>query len=409
MSKYENKDIEKLLSEMPQIKDQQTFDHYYDKIAEQLDENVPKRHKKPVWMPLLATAAGLFLAFIVGMQFFGSGSQMEDASTFDANMGQSTTEEREGSEVEKNTDDDANNFSSMDEAEHFNEDTAEDSGMESEITDVNLESKALYVDEDEANQFVTLYIPDHQLEYLVPVTVPNPTNQPYESIDYITEIFDQMDEFQSSLYEPIQYIGDHEDGQPIIEIDNDVTDEYVGGSSAENLLITGILSFFDQFGIDLVRFQSDQNETAMLSHFGEFDQLEVPEREPEIYRLKEVDEDRQSYLVPEQIEPSYTFEEALEMMKEGNETLDIKSTIYEDLELVINELDQQTVSIELDPSEPLEPSEDLLTMIEAILFTAKSYGYQYVEFDTEDSIDHLNQYLLNGSTEVPDYINPLTR
>lgn len=113
-----------------------------------------------------------------------------------------------------------------------------------------------------------------------------------------------------------------------------------------------------------------------------------------------------SFLVPSK-QTYNTIEEALSAMKHGVESKSLSPTILNDVEIKDIVKNNGTLTIEFQKSLETSSPKSALIMLEAILLTAKEFGYEYVQFEgmNDEKIGYLD---LSKPVEVPYSPNPIT-
>jgi hypothetical protein len=93
-------------------------------------------------------------------------------------------------------------------------------------------------------------------------------------------------------------------------------------------------------------------------------------------------------------------------MKKAQKPLNIYPTIPEDIQFRLTTLDDQ-LFITPDNDQVFQDEQRALIMIEAILMTAKSFGYEFVTFNHVSTIDQIGPYQFSEPIEVPEAVNPV--
>jgi len=93
-------------------------------------------------------------------------------------------------------------------------------------------------------------------------------------------------------------------------------------------------------------------------------------------------------------------------MKEEDTAFHLTNTIPEEINFRITE-DEKELVLEYTGKAILENNEKYSVMIDAILMTAKSYGFESVRFDNI-KIVRIGNYILEQPIKVPEGVNPYT-
>ncbi|PKR78881.1 hypothetical protein CEY16_03755 [Halalkalibacillus sediminis] len=415
MSHKSEKDIEKLLSEMPDIKDDQSFDTYYQNVANQVD-NKPKKNrpKRGFYFPALVTAAVLLLSFMVAMPFLSQDEAGDEMSTNEASMEDSDMESAESSEGSE----DSREFSTAeDESSELNEVPSEESGEEEfmdsakqvmtieELNEMGLTTRVIQEDiARNQEDWISFYAMDGQANYLVPLTyVSDGEGKEAEFNNAQTKI--EVDGLFTNIFQYAEYIGQNSENEPLIEV-NDEEMRQVGGSALETGLIDSIHAFYGDLGYEQVSYQNKEGNTPSFSNYGEFTNLPISVRENYSYLLYEPEDTDTSLLLPVPADDQ-SVEVALEEMKNDNEDFSLYATIPNEFNFVVQNSDEEVLEIGINDEFSFESTNEHMVLIEAILLTAKSYGYEAVVFSVQQGVKEVGPYQMNQPIKVPEYINPM--
>ncbi|MBR7553283.1 hypothetical protein ACFFJI_07685 [Allobacillus sp. GCM10007491] len=408
MSKFDEKDIEKLLGHMPEIKDEQSSDYYYKNIDEELLYKQTKRRskKKTKLYPVLASVAALFLVMQlsakylpIGAPTFDEGSDAE-LSEFNSNtdMKQYANDEQAESSVEPQ------GGESMESAEINQEDSTEES-KDASFT------RVVHANDETNENLVTYFFPDEQLQLLIPVTFEHQGSDPYEAFNYAQKVIPDDFPINDNLYEYLSFKEIDSSGMPVIQIDVDrFQKEYPGGSTIEILLLQTINAYFAELNEDTIKLVNTNGENVSLSHSGEIDQpleVESTEKQPfKIIYLTEIDEPYyvQSPDFSGESTESISIEDAFQRMKREDEYTEATSSIPSDWEIHVDNQTEGRLYLTIE-NVAEETEQSRIIAIETMLLTAKSFGFNEVVFSM-DGIEHIGGYPIGEPIQVPAYVNP---
>ncbi|MBB6455277.1 hypothetical protein HNQ94_003777 [Salirhabdus euzebyi] len=392
---YNDEKIKSLLKQMPQVEDHQDADDLFHKISLQLsNEKSVKKERRIGWIiPSMATAvAAIIFMFIVG-PFSSPNDNYELMSDSALDTGQPesmsglTSEEAELLPPEN--------------TEEHGIATVEESSMHS--------SRAVYKENSQLDYF-TLYVTDKSnIEYLIPLAFP------YSNPDDIEHILNNVHDYihpehwgiDATLYDNISFslLPDHK--QVVVTVGDTFIE--VAGSSRESALIDALHNTFRPLGYETIDFNQTNNTKVNFSHIGSVDIDPIPATGSNYsYKLYQKNEETPIWLVPVPVEET-NVEEAiwnLQVLQDNEQLLRPsipKEVVIEDIQTIGNE----GVHITFAESTNVYNSQELTYMIDAILMTIKSYGYQYVQFLNGDDAQ-IGPYHLLEKIKVPDTVNDIT-
>lgn len=123
------------------------------------------------------------------------------------------------------------------------------------------------------------------------------------------------------------------------------------------------------------------------------------------YKLYKNDDIKKEFLIPVKVEGVISFEDALRVMKENGIEKSIISTIPANITFTVSESDD-IVKLTIRDNEENINKNQYQIMIEAILMTAKSYGYHAVKFNNIELVQ-IGPYYLAEPVRVPIAVNPI--
>lgn len=368
-----DEEIEQLLKAMPKIKDVQKKDVLYRKVMQSI--NHEEKKKRIFVTPKLVVACALILIAIISFSFLKNNeisinpyNQMKEEA-FDDNSVKN--------ELDKNSDQ-----------------------MENQIllTSV-LEKMSVYKDDLLENERVFVYgIPDQQFQNVIPITIVSKVSQDQSWLDRYNQIMKLLQEEEWGLFDYYPYEGN------VSKIDNSTlkfavnkTHSYGNSSAQETTFFTSLMENFRGQGFKKIELYTENSPGIDFSNTGTIDQIEIRNINKNGYFLYYTDKGYQ-FLVP--YRNTYnTIEEALTAMKSDIETHHLYSSIPKHVSFSQKDSGNLLTIQFTDPS-LIEENSESMKMIEAILLTAKDFGYEQVQF-TNTGLTTLGEFNLSQPIDVP--------
>jgi hypothetical protein len=373
-STWTDDELKNLLRNLPTITDKRTPDEIYRKV--QLKQERKKR--KLNWIPLATAAVALFLLSILGASWI---KESNNSSSSESSSDQSI------SDIYRSNKEDNTEQSKIQEENHVASE-AKDSSNQEMTSDVQL--APVYSYDDESESLVTVALPDKRnVNYTVPITL-------------IVDKFADKDRGEE-MVDAIKTINEDMLGLSEFRLDARITSgessKTVNIDFPENsLLLTNDTMFFQLIhaslkfqDIERITYTTDGKEGATFSHGGYLTEEMIDKQENRTYYLYQYNQTTPAWLVPS-TENYNTITEALEAAKNVQSGDGIYPSISDQVSWIdINE-DNETLSIIFDDRNGLTDSDVTLRALEAILFTAKDFGYRAVKFENTgiDAVGPLN-------------------
>lgn len=365
MKRYDDDDIRQLFSQLPDIEDDKSFDHYFDNIEKRIKQKRTRKSQRPVWLPIVTTAAVICLFFIILLQFVNQPindeardyNELTNGGSIYESYDQETVTSQENHEDIKEETDNIRNDEEVEETE-------------------TLELYAIPNKEDfiESANYVTYYVPNNELTAIVPVTVLATESNHFNELNIVNSKIDEDLALNSEIFNYVKFIGN--DGMnPIVEID-DHSFNQISGSTLEMMLIHSIVNFFNDFNIEEIIVQNKEGNPVQLSHIGEINNIKQDTQY--YYRLFKPNDSEQYYAMEDASHLSFL--SAIDMMRQSDSNLDLYQSISDNINLSFLE-EKQHVTVQL---ESIGETEEVLTAIEALILTAKSFGYKQIFFENLD-------------------------
>lgn len=380
----EHKIIERL-QQLPMIKDRLSKEDIYQRASQQIQQPSPTKWPQRL-IPILSSVAVIALLIVIIPTMF-------------INTNQQTSDQAKDM-VFESSQSDHNGLSIASDAESgTSEESLKDQAIEYSLN--TLQHVVLDLADDQA--LVYGAVPDQQAQYLIPIS-----QIVLEDHDYNEAIQSLYDQFQTQIWQDainvvqgIQFEMNVDERQVIVHVPDDFS---LGDGSAIPSLFEDILAFmFTPYGIDQAIFRSDAGIGVELGPYGLITEMNLVMPVAN-YKRYEVEAFNQTFLIPiPQDEAS--LEEALHDLKIRDEAFDVYETIPEEIEFTVSTTEDQVI-VEFEPFKEPYFEQELMLMIESILLTAKSYGYESVSF-RQLMVDQIGPYQLTEPIHVPLAANPI--
>jgi hypothetical protein len=399
-SQLSDKQLEEILGRMPKIKDHRDPRDIYQNIA----QRVEKRRTHAWLIPSLAAAAVLFLAFILfpGMTDWNqSTSGSYDKSSSDSK----TANEMDTASMEKGELESAPkeaNKMMMDRSDILNnQDKKSEAFMEA---NPYAGLSALYEAEsvEGISQEITYAIPDQNAQVLVPVTVTVPVvDQPW--IDSFTETMAKLEEDEWGLtdFYPINAKWAYNEASKTLNMDVEEDHQYSDGSVLNTMLLEAMAQNLAGQEVEKLTFSTNGKKGIDLGNYGILFEQKIPvaAKEGRAFMQLSLKEAERPYLVPT-IERFDTFEQAIGQMRFNSAELNLKASLPENFKPERIDFEKDKAVIKLNLLNQPALTEDFLFAIEAILLTAKDFGYKAVQIENSGTAQ-LGPFNLNEPIPVP--------
>ncbi|KGX83614.1 GerMN domain-containing protein [Pontibacillus marinus] len=449
---YTEDDLQNLLQKMPEVEDSQTPDELYNKISSRLNSAKPDKtpfYKQP-WVVTTISAAAVLLFLITTMSWLfdgtyntaNDGAESKDSSS-EANM--ERFQEESESSASEGGDNSANGDSagSQDQGKTFDskaDDGAQQNGDQNN-KDANINSIAPS-EGDESNstessegnitseenkkqeigghskleqsyvfpkrphdKFATIALMGTNSDVVIPITIIAPpnwgsVNEVYNSIARSVK----ADEWGIQEYAFKDVTFNLKKDQNLVEANFPKSYSLPQEEIKEQNLLYALKEMFRPHGIQKIQLQRDGNAGVNFPNMGVKKEIQIEALSGRAYMLYQNGENRPGFLAPVSIKDQ-TIANALNHMKKGLPAKNVKPVIPQNATFKSIKGQGETLQITLtnDSSFGDKP----LAMIEAILLTAKSYGYKEVKFNNAPQQEYgYGAYNLNEAIQVPDLLNP---
>lgn len=383
-NKKSDRNIEALLSQLPKIQDKRKKEEIYTRLL----EPPPIQKRKNKWTPVLVSVATLcLLAIISSTYFFQENSTSTTEQAQDKATQQLVNSAENSEEAETITEQDV----ALNEASRTNNEKGE-SLQSQDVTSASL----LYETELEDSDYVTIGIPTKDVQYVVPLTFVYSDTMDY--LDTFNEIANSVNEEDYGLddYFPLQAEISFIEDQKVIGVNVSADHTYV---NADQIFQNVLEESFRYQNITEVQLETEGESGVEFAHIGDIEEIKVTLYPQRAMYVATFSDSATSLFVPS--ERSFeTFSEALEAMKEGTSFEGIQASIPKNVVFESVENDEKNVIVTFSEETILANNAQYEQAIEAILLTARDFGFESVSFQnsTIETIGAINMY---ESVEVP--------
>jgi cytoskeletal protein RodZ len=383
--KLNDRQVEELLKELPKLEDGRQPEEIYRNVA----ANLRKRRQRSWFMPALASAAAAALFFILSP---GLGLQQEQTARQESSMDHAGTSTEMKDESATHTGDDS----------QMNASLSTDAEPAKEIGISSIQPTAVYKQDLETYEALTYAIPDANAQIAVPVTVLVEKAGKKNWFEQFEETMPKLTEEEWGLmdYYPLNAEISYDQASKTVNVDVAEGHPYGFGSAAETWFLKVLEDSLPHDKVQRVSFSTEGRKGIELGNTGEKFELPLPQPEGHAYLFYYRDEGEESipYMVPAN-ESFHTFSEALEAMAVNREELGLKASLPENfaIEGALVEENGSVLHLEFPPGPFFE--ESFMYSLEAIMLTAKSFGYEALKIDNADG--EIGPFNLNESLELP--------
>lgn len=392
-SKWDEKTIESHLRKMPKIEDKQSKEALFAQIQDKLQENNVKVRKKKSWMiPAVASAAVLFLLFLIIPPFMNDqniaidGTETEDDVGIQMEINEYPVEDTDKLETDE--------FMGIQTTEEASEDHYFGAAQTGDALQF-------------AEEIITIGVVAHYPtgEVVIPITVLAVGETKLDKFMNVKDMF-SGERWGINSFPPIQI-------NSIKKENNTVLIDVPAGSleslsSSEGIIYRLALEeTFSFLGFNKIKFSSDQQSGVIWGKedFIEEIPLQLPNRG---YFLFESQTGHQFLVTGRSVSAPViehsSFEEILQHMQQSNENQGYKAAIPEEVVIKDIEIIGEVATITFDPTTISNDHSKNLIMIEAIMFAAKDFGINFIQFEGLNYIE-IGPYMVQHLIEIPKYPN----
>ncbi|PLR84585.1 negative regulator of sigma-X activity [Bacillus canaveralius] len=382
-SEWSDERIEKLLGQMPKLTDHRNPQDIHQNIAGKLG-----KRKRQAWlMPGLATAAALILFFILAPELLDWRSSPARDTNLESAERQNEGRQENKIALESNSRADKAEKNSQQEStadiqtnpEENNQNTFAAKG--SDALSPLPERTAVYEDDLNGQELLTYALPADGGNNIVPISVLVANEEKKPWLDLYKKTAGQLMEETWGLdeYYPLKAELSMDETKRELTI-NFAADSQYGQGSRSEITIPEVLEQNFAGKVDTVILKTAGEPGLMLGNNGPLNEINLASAQStgdHGYFFLNQDGRAQPLLVPSSKEYNTIDEAFIAMQKQSTEGNLIPS-IPSHFEITPGEKNAKLLSVELKGSENNENAADLVYTVEAILLTAKDFGYEAV-------------------------------
>ncbi|RYG73635.1 hypothetical protein EU245_05920 [Lentibacillus lipolyticus] len=386
--------LKEALSQMPKIHDHQDKDVLFQRISSKRRQVQGRQKKKRVAiMPVLASVMALGLVLILVPLILNEGVLQQNAGEEKANHAldrAKTSKEESGSRE-------------TDQESGMSKDSAEKEITGETYSQLDKVPESLVIhSKDTERPIVHGAVADLQRQYVIPLTLVVPAA--VDKNDFLNKLgqYVQEDRWGTSNYvfnntsfqldeTNQQVVADFPDTFPIAE----------QGSNGPYMLERLLTSMFRPYQVEKVVF----TEKITIGKIGTVKELPLRHRKM-VYKSYQSDEGNRSFLIEVPMNEQADFTAAITEMKKDEKGFHVSGTVPEAADLSVT-VEGEELRISFDTEEPVPHGQELVTMIDAILMTAKNFGYEQVFFPNAGQ-EQAGPYDLTKPINVPRGANPIS-
>ncbi|WP_174734050.1 negative regulator of sigma-X activity [Mesobacillus harenae] len=389
-SELSDKQLEEMLRQMPKIKDQRDPRDIYQNIASKVEKK-----KRAVWLfPGLAASAAALLFIILAPTLLDWNFSMQESSEQNSSAYDTSENDQSANTILADTD-------KADSASMF-----EAAGQEEEITslaeakEANLGVTAVYEEDLNGSQVLTYAIPDPNALVTIPVSVVVPEDKTKSDFDQYKDTMDSLREEEWGLadFYPLNAELSFDPSIKTVKADLPKDHQYGIGSANEIMFFSAMEKTFENLNVEKINLYTDGNDGAIFGNFGEIKEISIKDPGNQAYFFYYLPDSSVPYLVPF-TENFKTIDAAYDQMTKDHETSGLRASIPAGIKVhELSGVEGATLQITL--KEGTELTENMLHSFEAMLLTAKSFGFQAVKVVGAET-DTLGPFNLNEEIKLP--------
>jgi hypothetical protein len=390
-SEWSDKQLEDLLRQMPKIQD--------DRDPRDIYRNLPvKKRKTKQWLlPSIATVTAFLLLFILvprvmdGTYLLDNAS--EEESSEDKNL--SFAENNNDSSIALKKEDTSLKKSSILDTEKT--ENKELMGTESSI------KTAIYEDEVGNGKVLTYWIPDPQGQILIPVSTLVSDSKDQSWLPLYTETMANLTETVWGLsdFYPLDVTLKLDEKSDTLMVDVPTNHQYGQGSAAEmnfiQVLQKDITS--NSSNLNKIKFSTNGVPGIELGNYGRMEKLDLVQEKNQAFFIYYSEGNDFPFLAPS----SETYQDittALAAMKNDQPVLGLKKSIPSSLLIQNVSIKGKTLAVTIKDNSSLQDDQLTLASYEALLLTAKEFGFEMV-FVKNSPLPNLGPFDLSKENKVP--------
>lgn len=381
-------ELQKQLDQMPVIRDHQAKDELYNKIAVHLKESKPEK-KKSNLLPVFAFIAVLFLAAIITPAMLMNRSNDESMQNSSESQNHDAATESEISDKDEES------------AELF--DTQQDGKEAEQNMPINDFQSNLVFEVDEGKNYIFSVAAGMNAEHIIPLTI-----EVSDSDTDYTQVTSTAAKNASDLGVSVfplngaEIVISEDRGEIVFPEDFQTQ----GGSSSDIILQRSIEQVFRQYGVSEVKLGYEDGRPFEMGNYGMIETMKVSPIQKISYKIYRYRESGPDFLVPIELNEKSSMDDALYTMASTGGGEYIRSPLPEGVEVAANKNSDHELSIRVSTTEQLQANQTTMIMIEALLATAASFGYDQVQFEGLP-FEVIGHYDLSDPIATPEAVNSI--
>ncbi|MGM0899939.1 MAG: negative regulator of sigma-X activity [Bacillota bacterium] len=391
-SRLSDKDLEDLLRELPKVSDDRHPREIYRKISQKKE-----KRSLPTWLiPGFATGIVLILIFILTPQLTGLQDTASDRSSNDSSAGiENEVMLEEATEVENKAAD----------SEYATEEIVISEDKDSTVNEPNTmlmeEPSAVYPDDLNGYQAFTISIPDPNALLTVPVTVLLEQTDNKTWFELFEEVMPKLTEEKWGLaeYFPLDANLSYDQTSETVIVDVPANHQYGLGSAAETTFTKTLKESFPTGKVKTIRFTTEGEKGIVLGNYGEIYELKTEEYQNRAYYFSYLGSDPRPYMIPSEQEFD-TILDAYSAMEVGEAELGLQASIPTDTGLEFSTAEEDTQTLRINVAGETAHNNQFLYHFEAIMLTAKSFGYEKIRVEGQ-GIEQIGPFHLAEDIPLP--------
>lgn len=389
---------------MPDVEDRQSSEDLYRKISAKRNKELQRQSKRKKlatgWGVGMASVAAIIIFLIAALPSMQQ-EQAYDTSSSDESVELSNdqAESKDGDQKENEIDrsSDANT-----QEESSSSEKAESSFHDSMTTESSLISRVVTNNENELHAIAAFG--DFQGQYVVPVTFSvlkesNTMEQLYNSLEGSLD----EDEWGVRAYQfsSVSFDINKEEGVVVVNFPEDY--DFPESSTQENIFIMSLKVMFGPLDVNTIKLETEGESGVNLGNNTGLEEINISKRS--IYKLYTPQNGPQLFIsIP--VNQGTTIAEALNELKVDEPAFTIEGTIPKAVDIGDITTNGELLEVNINGGDNFDGDQQMLTMIESILITAKQFGFTQVKFNHLPK-DEVGMYDLNKTISVPYSVNPM--
>lgn len=396
---FDEEQLEKLLKSLPKVKDHQNADELFERITsrialedeeEETVQEIKTTKKKSYIIPVIASIAAVSLLALILPSFFHNNGLEHGA--MDSTSEESAKSNQIGTE------------------EHITENSIAEEPKQSMVAEDNQMSMMAELPSHVVHQIpkgstlVTAAIPDGNIQFVVPLSIVTFNEKPLISQLNDLELNGEQWGLGSFMLENVRFSLNDQDPNSII-IDLPIDHKFNDGSASEKMFLQSVTETVRYLGFKKIEFTVEGKPGVELGNYGLIKELNITEANEKYYLVYK--HETKSFLIPIKASTN-SIEEAINEMYTGKDIEELEPPLLGEISIDDIESSDESglLTINFTNETTLPQTEEAVLMVEAILLTAKEFGFEQVQFNFT-GIPTLGDYNFLSPIDVPAAPNPI--